>query len=146
MYEVINIYFTPEVESAASEQEVADYIGISLQTLRDRLVRFGIDHYLTYYPGNIPSRVRRFAKRGGKDSRLKEIKKEVREPMDSISAQGLVIGLIRLSQKHYLANGCRESKAFLLNEGGMLEWYLEAYPMINQKELLRRMREWVRSH
>lgn len=143
MSKVIDIYLTPEVESAASEQEVADYIGISPQTLRDRLVRFGTDHYLTYYPGNIPSRVRRFAKRGGKDSRLKEIKKEVREPMDSRSAQELVIVLIRLSQKHYLANGCKESKAFLLNEGGMLEWYLEAYPRINQKEFIRRMREWV---
>lgn len=143
MSKVINIYLTPEVESAASEQEVADYVGIKLQTLRDRIERFGIDHYLTYYPGNIPSRVRRYAKTGGKDSKLNEIKRETREPMDPRSAQELVLVLIKLSQKHYLANGCKESKAFLLNEGGMLEWYLEAYPRINQKEFIRRMKIWV---
>lgn len=143
MSRIIEIYLDPDQESAASEQEVADYIGVTIHTLRDRLKKLGPDHYLTYFPGTIPTKLRRFPRRGGKDSKLGAIKVVNRETVDPYYARSVVLGLVRISQKHYKASRCQDSKDFLLNKGGMLEWYLEAYPGIDSEDFLKRMEKWV---
>lgn len=143
---LINIYFNPEEESAASDKEVADYIGISVPTFRDRKKTLGIDHYLTYYPGKIPTHLKRFKGRGGKDSKLGSIGKCRVVEIDPYFARSLVIGLIRASQKHFLSSRCEESRRFLLNENKMLEWYMEAYPGIDQRAFIERMKRWVDAH
>lgn len=140
---IINIWLTPDRESAASEQEVADYLGISIITFRDRVNKMGTDHYLTFFPGKIPSKVRRFPGGAGKHSKLKDIKKETRGTVSNADAKSLVMGLIKISQRHYKQARCKESQAFLLNENKMLEWYLEAYPGIDQKALIEKMRQWI---
>ena len=143
MSRVINIWFTPEKESAASEQEVADYVGISLQTLRDRLSKFGEAHYLTFFPGSIPCKIRRFKRRGSRDSKLGELSKKSKAAVSPDFAKALIIGIIKISQRHYKSVKCKDSRAFLLNENGMLEWYLESFPKIDQQAFLERMKKWV---
>ena len=143
---LINIYLNPEVESAASDREVADYIGISLPTFRDRKKTLGIDHYLTYYPGRIPSHLKRYKGRSGQDSKLGSIGKCQATEIAPCFARALVIGLIRTSQKHFISSRCEESKRFLLNENKMLEWYMEAYPGIDQRAFIERMKRWVDDH
>ena len=143
MSKVINIWLFPDRESAASEQEVADYLGISVITFKDRVKRMGVDHYLTFFPGKIPSKIRRFPGAGGRNSRLSSIKKEVRDTVSSTDARSLVVALIKVSQRHYKTARCEESKSFLLNENKMLEWYLEAFPGINQRAFVQRMKRWV---
>lgn len=143
---IIEIYLDPDHESAASEQEVADYIGVTIHTLRDRLKKLGPDHYLTYFPGSIPPKIRRFPKRGGRDSKLEETKNIARTPVDPYYARAIVLGLVRISQKHYKSARCKDSKDFLLNRGGMLEWYLEAFPGIDAEDFLGRMKKWVENN
>ena len=146
MSRIINIYLTPDQETAASEQEVADYVGVSLETLRDRLKKMGPDHYLTYYPGSIPSSVRRFRHTGRRHSKLDSIRRNGKTIVTPEYAKMLIVGLILLSQKHYKSSRCKESRAFLLNQGGMLEWYLEPFSGIDHEAFVERMKVWVESN
>ena len=144
MSRVTEIYLTPEIMSAASDKEVADYIGVSTQTIHDRMRTLGPDHYLTYFPGPIPGKLRRFQKGKVLGSTLSLIKRERKIALlDPILAKTLVFRLIKASQKYWKDHRCQESKSFLLNENGMLEWYMEAYPGIDQTAFLERMRKWV---
>lgn len=136
------IYLYPDKESAASDKEVADYIGITVATFRDRLKNLGPDHYLTYFPGPIPSKVRRFACDRNK-SLLKTIVRDGRLTVDSNIAKLVIFKLIKMSQKSWKENRCEDSRSFLLNENGMLEWYMEAYPKIDHIAFIERMRKWV---
>ena len=143
----IKIWLTPEKESAASEQEVADSIGISLVTLKNRLKLFGEDHYLTYFPGNIPYNVRRFKNADRSKSTIGSIKRDEKRLLVSNEVATLfVTKLIKFSKLQYENKGCQESRAFLLNENGMLGWYLEAYPGIDAEALLNRLKKWVLSN
>ncbi len=144
MSRVTEIYLTPETMSAAYDKEVADYIGVSTQTIHDRMRTLGPDHYLTYFPGPIPGKLRRFQKGKVLGSTLSLIKRERKiDLLDPILAKTLVFRLIKASQKYWKDHRCQESKSFLLNENGMLEWYMEAYPGIDQTAFLERMRKWV---
>lgn len=147
MSRVTEIYFYPDEMSAASNREVADYIGVSCQTINDRMKTLGPDHYLTYFPGPIPGKLRRFQKCKVMGSTLSLIKRERKiELLDPILAKTLVFRLIKTSQKYWKDHRCQESKSFLLNENGMLEWYMEAYPGIDQTAFLERMRKWVKDN
>ena len=147
MSRVTEIYLTPETMSAASDKEVADYIGVSTQTIHDRMRTLGPDHYLTYFPGPIPGKLRRFQKGKVLGSTLSLIKRERKiDLLDPILAKTLVFRLIKTSQKYWKDHRCQESKSFLLNENGMLEWYMEAYPGIDQTAFLERMRKWVKDN
>ena len=143
MSKEFSVYINPEDEPATSDREVANHLGISIITFRDRLRKIGPDHYLTYFPGPIPPKLRRFTKTRRHNSKLGEIKKSKPGEVDPAYAKQLVVKLIRISQKYYKRDRCQESKAFLLNETGMLEWYMEAFTGIDTEAFLERMKVWV---
>jgi len=144
MPDLIEIWLNPKYESAISQREIADYIGVDIVTFRTRLKTYGLDHYLTYYPGKIPAKLRRNPSKKGLGSSIGKIRRTIAtEDVDNQTAKELVIWLIKISQKHFLLARCKESRAFLLNEGGMLEWYLEAYPGINHYAFVEKMQRWV---
>lgn len=145
----IDIWLSPGEEVSLSHQQMSDAIGISLQTFRQRLKNYGIDHYLTYYPGNIPSKARRMGTRkhagGVKHSKLPGIKVDRICDLDPQLATDLVVGLIKASQRDFLKHKCRDSRAFLLNENGMLLWYIECIPGLDSQAFLAKMKKWVRA-
>ena len=143
----IEIYLTPDQKATScSEQEVADHIGISVDLYRDRVRVMGLDHYLTYYPGTIPTKLRRYKGVKGSKSTLNSITAEdSRGEIAPETARLFVINLIKISKKHYEMSRCIESRDFLLNKGGMLEWYLESYPSIDQAAVIEKLRKWVNS-
>lgn len=143
MSRVIKIWLTPDEESEVSERDLALYLGISLDGLRVRLKTLGPDHYLTYFPGPIPSKCRRLSRIAGSQSRLNEATITDRLQVTGATAKDVVLKLITISQKNFVRSGCESSKSFLLNENGMLEWYLEAFPGIDTEAALEGMREWV---
>ena len=144
MSRISSVYINPDAPTT-SDKEVAAHLGISVPTLRDRLRNIGPDHYLTYFPGTIPPKLRRFTKTRRYNSKLGEIKKSKSKSgeVDPTYAKQLVVKLIKISQKYYKRDRCQESKAFLLNETGMLEWYMEAFAGINTEAFLERMKAWV---
>ena len=145
--EMIDIWLSPGEEVSLSHQQMAAAIGVSLQTFRQRLRNYGVDHYLTYYPGNIPSKTRRMGIRkrpgGVKHSLLPGIKVRRICDLDPQLATDLIVGLIKASQRDFLRHRCRDSRSFLLNENGMLLWYIECIPKLNSRAFLERMRRWV---
>lgn len=145
--ELIDIWLSPGEEVSLSHQHLADAIGVSLQTFRQRLRNYGTDHYLTYYPGNIPSKTRRMGTRkqpgGVQHSLLPGIKARRIKCLDPQLATGLVVGLIKASQRDFLRHNCQDSRSFLLNENGMLRWYIECIPRLDPEAFVQRMREWV---
>lgn len=147
--ELIDIWLSPGEEVSLSHQQLADAIGVSLQTFRQRIRNYGVDHYLTYYPGNIPSKTRRMGTRkqpgGVQHSRLSEIKTRRIKYLDPQLATDLVVGLIKASQRDFIKHNCQDSRSFLLNENGMLLWYIECIPKLDGPAFLQRMREWVRA-
>ena len=147
--DLVSIWLYPDEETTVSLKTLAEYVGVSLQTLKERMVRLGPDHYLTYYPGNIPSKVRRIGGKtvnGAKRSRLKDIKVErLNGSIDSELAYDFVIKLISFSKRDFTLRGCEESKNFLLNKNQMLEWYIECIPGIDCERFLQDMEEWVRT-
>lgn len=145
--DLVSIWLYPDEETTVSLKTLAEYVGVSLQTLKERMVRLGPDHYLTYYPGNIPSKVRRIGGKtvnGAKRSRLKDIKVErLNGSIDSELAYDFVIKLISFSKRDFTLRGCEESKNFLLNKNQMLEWYIECIPGIDCERFLKDMVRWV---
>ena len=143
----IEIYLTPDQKTTScTEQEVADHIGISLAHYRDRVRVMGEDHYLTYFPGTIPTHLRRYKGARRHKSTLDAITVENRgKVISEENARLFVASLIKISKKHYEMSRCCESRDFLLNKTGMLEWYLEAYPKVDQEVIMQRLREWVMS-
>lgn len=145
--DAVSLWLYPDKESTVTLKTLAEYVGVSLQTLKERMVRLGPDHYLTYYPGNIPSRVRRIGSKsadGGRNSLLKEIKVDrLADSMDHELAYDFVVKLIHFSKRDFALRNCEESKSFLLNKNQMLEWYIECIPGIDCERFLQDMRNWV---
>ena len=145
----ITIWLTPEAEECLQHKELAAVLGIPLQTLRQRLINYGSDHYLTYFPGDIPSKIRRKPnkqRRNGEQSLISTIKVErLSELMHSSLAIEFVVKLITFSQREFKRRGCKESRDFLLNRTGMLKWYIECIPRVDCAWFLKRMKEWVES-
>lgn len=143
----VAIWLEPDHESTVDLKTLAEYVGVSLQTLKDRMARLGPDHYLTYFPGKIPSKIRRIGNKtalGEKNSLLKNIKVDrLSEKMDPGLAYEFVVKLVTFSKRDFALRGCEESKNFLLNKNQMLEWYVECIPGLDCERFLKDMRDWV---
>ena len=141
------IWLEPDHESTVDLKTLAEYVVVSLQTLKDRMARLGPDHYLTYFPGKIPSKIRRIGNKtalGEKNSLLKNIKIDrLSEKMDPGLAYEFVVKLVTFSKRDFALRGCEESKNFLLNKNQMLEWYVECIPGLDCERFLKDMRDWV---
>lgn len=145
----LKIWLDPEHESTVDLRTLAEYVGVPLQTIKDRMARLGPDHYLTYYPGKIPSKVRRISSRsalGGKGSLLKSIRIErLADSMNPELAYEFITKLVTFSKRDFALRRCEESKNFLLNKNQMLEWYIECIPGIDCERFLSEIKEWVES-
>lgn len=145
--DVVSIWLDPDKESTVTIKTLAEYVGVSTQTLKERMSRLGPDHYLTYFPGKIPSKIRRIGAKsanGGRNSLLKDIKiKRLADSIDHELAYDFVIKLISFSKRDFALRRCEESKNFLLNKNQMLEWYVECIPGIDCERFLQDMRSWV---
>lgn len=140
----IDIYLEPETMAAASHKEVAAYLGITLQSFKGRLKRYGVDSYMSYFPGNIPRSVIKY------DRKIKEGKSLIgsievgeRTELSPPQAKRLVFKLIERSKSDYLHYRCETSRRFLLNENGMLEWYLEAWGDLDHDYVIEKSAKWV---
>lgn len=144
---LVVIWLEPDHESAVDLKTLAAYVGVSLQTLKDRMIRLGPDHYLTYFPGKIPNKIRRIGNKtseGSKNSLLRDIKVErLVERIDPELAYEFVTKLVTFSKRDFALRGCEESRDFLLNKNQMLEWYIECIPGINCERFLKDMKRWV---
>jgi hypothetical protein len=146
----VTLWLTPEEEERLTAKDLAEYLGISAETCRQRLRTLGPDHYLTYYPGNLPMSLRRIGKRrnnqGYRASTLGAIVAGPRlraEDLDMRTCVRLIGRLITRSRDDYLCSGCSSSRSFLLNETGMLAWYLELVPGIDVPEYLAKAKAWI---
>lgn len=136
----IAIWLTPDRESFLTLKELAAHFGISYGTFYFRVSQyFGIDCDLTYFPGPLPKSVHR------KQGRRKA-KEKVRRPVspayvDPFMARLFVLKLIRRTREDYRKTQCPQCKSFLLNEDGMLYWYLEL--MFDDDRIAKYMRRQV---
>ena len=145
--ERIDIWLTPTKKESLTCREISGRLGILPQTLKDRLSTYGPDHCLTYYPGSIPPRLRNLGRRahngGSKNSLLKKVTVRKIPTMSPHLALATVIKLIEFSQRDLEKRGCQQSRDFLLNKNGMLQWYIECIPSVDVEAFLERMRVWV---
>lgn len=91
-----------------------------------RLAIYGPDSCLTYWPGPIPGHLRAYSTTAA--STIKSIKRGTllkSSEVDHRSARLFVLSLILRSKEDFVKKQCESSRAFLTNETGMLEWYLE---------------------
>lgn len=144
----IAVWLSPQKESRLTHKELAEYLGIQLQTLQQRLREMGPDHYLTYFPGSIPAKVRRVGNRGPAGvarSTLSKIKVERIHPNDLNlrTCVCFVTKLITRSKEDLEKWGCPTSRAFLMNENGMLAYYLELVPDVELELWLARAKKMV---
>ena len=113
-----------------------------------RLRNYGPDHCLTYFPGNIPPKLRRAGDRSYRKkpaSKLKDVKCERLRP-DQLQRPAimLLVGkLVERSKEDFKKTGCQSSRSFLLNENGMLEYYIELLFNDETESQLNKMRSWV---
>lgn len=132
-------------------KEIAKRLGISTETFQQRLRTYGPDHELTYYPGLIPSKLRRLGLRAGntgsKRSTLGAIKIDrlTEEDLHPRTCIQLITKLIARSKEDLQKHNCKMSRDFLLNSDGMLEYYLELVPGINTDKCLEDLEDWVRT-
>lgn len=143
----IPIYINPETETLLTLKELAAFLTISVPTLKQRLRDLGEDHYLTYYFGPIPSKIRRKGLRAVKRRNLfKGLSCDRIQPEDLNYrvCVAFITRLIEISKEHFLERRCRVSKAFLLNKSGMLKYYLELIPNIDVDKYIKEMESWVR--
>ena len=144
--DLIKIFLTPRELSILFPKEIAAEIGVSAATFKARLATLGPDHYLTYYPGPIPPKARRLGKRatnGVNHSLLSTTRVERITNLEYQQALKFLEKLIILSKRDLARKNCQVSRAFLLNENLMLQWYLEPITTIDCKTFLERLKVWV---
>ena len=142
----IKIFLTPQELSVLFPKEIAAEIGVSAATFKSRLVNFGPDHYLTYFPGPIPPKTRRLGKRVTKNnnpSLLSTVRVERITDLEYQQALKFLEKLVLLSKRDLVRKNCQVSRAFLLNENLMLQWYIEPITTIDCKMFLERLKVWV---
>lgn len=141
----ITIFLAPQELSILFPKEIAAEIGVSAATFKARLATLGPDHYLTYFPGPIPAKTRRLGKRAAKTvgPSLSNTPLERITDLEYQQALKFLEKLIILSKRDLVRKNCQVSRAFLLNENHMLQWYLEPITTIDCKTFLERLRIWV---
>lgn len=143
----ITLHINPEEETTLTLKQLATLLKISVPTLKQRLRDLGEDHYLTYFIGPIPSKIRRKGLRAVKRRNLfKDLSCDriKEEELNYRVCVAFITRLIEISKEHYLERRCRTSKAFLLNKGGMLKYYLELIPNIDVDKYVKEMESWIR--
>lgn len=146
----IAVWVSPEFESSLTHKELAIYIGVTVATLQQRLRDMGADHYLTYFPGRIPAKLRRMGNRRVTKilkSTIADIKVErlCSRDLNARTCVQFITKLITRSLEDLRKYNCCSSRKFLMNADGMLAYYLELIPGINLETYLLKAKSLVRT-